>query len=79
MLQQVKNYVIKIKHDLNTPLPIQDNTIDIVICLFVLLHIDNIKLLFSEIYRIVKKGGFFVGSVPFIYQIHAAPNDYFRF
>ena len=25
------------------------------------------------------KGGFFFGSVPFIYQIHAAPNDYFRF
>jgi len=60
MLQQVKNYVIKIKHDLNTPLPIQDNTIDIVICLFVLLHIDNIKLLFSEIYRILTDNGVFV-------------------
>ena len=34
---------------------------------------------FSEIYRILKKGGNFIGSVPFIYQIHAAPNDYFRF
>jgi len=41
--------------------------------------LSEYKLAFSEIYRIIKKGGFFIGSVPFIYQIHAAPNDYFRF
>ena len=32
-----------------------------------------------EIYRILKKEGVFIGSVPFIYQIHGAPKDYFRF
>ena len=32
-----------------------------------------------EIYRILKKKGVFIGSVPFIYQIHGAPKDYFRF
>jgi SAM-dependent methyltransferase len=37
------------------------------------------KLAFSEIYRILKTGGNFIGSVPFIYQIHGAPKDYYRF
>ena len=37
------------------------------------------KLAFSEIYRILKKRGLLIGSVPFIYQIPSAPNDYFRF
>ena len=36
-------------------------------------------LAFSEINRILKKGGYLIGSVPFLYQVHGAPNDYFRF
>ena len=27
----------------------------------------------------LKKGGYLIGSVPFIYQVHGAPSDYFRF
>ena len=34
---------------------------------------------FSEIDYILKKNGILVGSTPFIYQVHGAPNDYFRF
>jgi len=45
----------------------------------VLEHLPEYKLVFSEIYRILKKKGNFIGSVPFIYQIHDAPKDYFRF
>ena len=45
----------------------------------VLEHLPEYKLAFSEIYRILKKDGKFIGSVPFIYQIHGAPKDYFRF
>ena len=45
----------------------------------VLEHLPEYKLVFSEIYRILKRKGNFIGSVPFIYQIHGAPKDYFRF
>ena len=52
---------------------------DTIIIFNVLEHLPEYKIAFSEIYRILKKKGSFIGSVPFIYQIHAAPNDYFRF
>ena len=65
--------------DLTKKLKIPTKKYNNVLLFNVLEHLPEYKLAFSEIYRIMKKGGFFIGSVPFIYQIHAAPNDYFRF
>jgi SAM-dependent methyltransferase len=65
--------------DLTKKLSIPSKKYNNVLFFNILEHLPEYKLVFSEIYRIVKKGGFFIGSVPFIYQIHAAPNDYFRF
>ena len=45
----------------------------------VLEHLPEYNLAFSETYRILKKGGYLIGSTPFLYQIHSAPNDYFRY
>ena len=65
--------------DLTKKLKIPTKKYNNVLLFNVLEHLPEYKLAFSEIYRIIKKGGSFIGSVPFIYQIHAAPNDYFRF
>jgi SAM-dependent methyltransferase len=65
--------------DLTKKLSIPSKKYNNVLFFNILEHLPEYKLVFSEIYRIMKKGGFFIGSVPFIYQIHAAPNDYFRF
>ena len=65
--------------DLTKKLNIPSKKYNNVLFFNILEHLPEYKLAFSEIYRIMKKGGFFLGSVPFIYQIHAAPNDYFRF
>ena len=65
--------------DLTKKLNIPSKKYNNVLFFNILEHLPEYKLAFSEIYRIMKKGGFFFGSVPFIYQIHAAPNDYFRF
>ena len=41
---------------------------------------ERYKNLFtSKEFSIMKKNAFFYGSVPFLYQIHGAPKDYFRF
>ena len=45
----------------------------------VLEHLPNYNNVFFEINRILKKRGNLIGSTPFIYQIHGAPKDYFRF
>ena len=65
--------------DLTKKLSIPSKKYNNVLFFNILEHLPEYKLVFSEIYRIIKRGGNFVGSVPFIYQIHAAPNDYFRF
>lgn len=65
--------------NLTKKLKIPTKKYDNVLFFNVLEHLPEYKLAFSEIYRILKKKGSFIGSVPFIYQIHAAPNDYFRF
>ena len=65
--------------DLTKKISISSKKYDNVLFFNILEHLPEYKLAFSEIYRIIKKGGFFIGSVPFIYQVHAAPNDYFRF
>jgi ubiquinone/menaquinone biosynthesis C-methylase UbiE len=60
MLNQTKSYVKKIKHNLNLPFPLENNSADIVISLFTLLHIDNLQNFFEEVYRILKEGGTFI-------------------
>ena len=65
--------------DLTKKLSISSKKYNNVLFFNILEHLPEYQLAFSEIYRIIKKGGFFIGSVPFIYQIHAAPRDYFRF
>ena len=65
--------------DLTKKLKISTKKYDNVIIFNVLEHLPEYKIAFSEIYRILKKKGNFIGSVPFIYQIHGAPKDYFRF
>ena len=65
--------------DLTKKIKVSTKTYENVLLFNVLEHLPEYKMAFSEIYRILKKGGNFIGSVPFIYQIHAAPNDYFRF
>jgi SAM-dependent methyltransferase len=77
---KISNKKLKIFYsDLTRKLNISSNKYSNVLFFNILEHLQEYKLAFSEIYRIIKKKGFFIGSVPFIYQIHAAPNDYFRF
>jgi len=61
------------------PLPFPEQYADTVICANVLEHIYNYKFLLSEIHRITKKGGKFLGFVPFLIQYHPDPHDYFRY
>ena len=77
---KISNKKLKVFYsDLTKKLNIPSKKYNNVLFFNVLEHLPEYKLAFSEIFRIIKKGGTFIGSVPFIYQIHAAPNDYFRF
>jgi SAM-dependent methyltransferase len=52
---------------------------DNVVLFNVLEHLTDYKIAISGIRKILKKNGLFVGSTPFLYRVHGAPNDCFRF
>jgi len=59
-------------------LPIVNDSYDTVISFNTIEHIFDAQFILDEIYRILKHGGEFISSVPFLYPIHASPGDYFR-
>lgn len=60
MLWQNKKYVQTIKHDLNNPFPLENESCDLVISLFTLLHLNNIDNFFYEVYKILKEKWIFI-------------------
>ncbi len=68
-----------IKLDLTKKLRLKSNKFHNVIIFNVLEHVHKTNIPFNEIQRILKNKGLLIGSTPFLYQVHGAPNDYFRF
>jgi SAM-dependent methyltransferase len=56
-------------------IPLEDNSVDVVLFTEVAEHIDDPAQIFNEIYRVLRKGGFVVGTTPFFWMIHEVPND----
>jgi SAM-dependent methyltransferase len=61
-----------------TSLPIESNSVSMIICDNVLEHVPDSKKAVAEIYRILKPGGVAYISTPFLYPFHSSPNDYHR-
>ncbi len=61
-----------------TSLPFQSNSIDTIINIALLEHVNNTAACMKEMYRVLKPEGTAVCFVPFIQPYHAAPHDYFR-
>ena len=60
-------------------LPYENASVDTVVCANVLEHIYNHKFLVVQIYRMLKPQGILIGFVPFLFQYHPDPHDYFRY
>ena len=60
-------------------LPFADNSIDYILCFNLLEHIYNGKFLAGEMRRVLRPGGYLVGSSPFLARIHPDPKDFFRY
>lgn len=61
----------------DTGLP--DNYADAVVCTEVFEHLEDPYSAIREIKRILKPGGLFIGSTPFLFKIHGDPDDFFRY
>lgn len=65
--------------DLNDGVPLGDGLVSTVIGSDVLEHIYQPQALLADIRRVLKPGGVFLFNTPFLYWIHEAPHDYYRY
>lgn len=60
-------------------MPFDDNTFETSFGTEVLEHCPNPEIILKEIYRVLKPGGIFFFTVPFLWPLHEVPNDEYRF
>lgn len=60
-------------------IPLENNSVDTVLMLMVLEHLEDPQKVLKEIKRILKPKGSFIFSTVQMYPVHDAPFDYFRY
>jgi len=60
-------------------IPFEDNSFDSVVCTQVFEHLKYPEQAVKEIFRILKKNGYCLITVPQINELHEEPNDFFRY
>ncbi|MDD3324201.1 MAG: methyltransferase domain-containing protein [Sulfurospirillaceae bacterium] len=60
-------------------LPIEDESVDMILCMDVLEHSGNVEAILKDFHRILKPKGRLLISVPFLYREHEMPHDLMRF
>lgn len=65
--------------DLNEKINLEDNFADTIVSLSVMEHLCEPQIFLNESYRILKQDGTIILSIPWMWRIHEAPYDYFRY
>jgi SAM-dependent methyltransferase len=60
-------------------LPLPDQSFDVIICSEVFEHLENPFQAAAEMKRVLKPGGLLLLTTRFLFPIHDAPGDYWRF
>jgi hypothetical protein len=71
-----KNNTLFIDLEINNKL---ENKFDNIFAMNLLEHIKNYRNVIQLSYNSLNKNGLFFGSTPFMFGVHPAPNDYYRF
>lgn len=62
-----------------TSLPFRSGAFDSVLCTEVLEHVPDPRKAMEEISRVLRPGGTVLLTTPFMYRVHEAPYDFFRY
>ena len=65
--------------DITRPLPLQNDSCDIIFMSNVLEHVPNPRDLLLECFRVLRPRGYVIATVPFLISIHRAPYDFHRY
>jgi SAM-dependent methyltransferase len=60
-------------------IPFADASFDNALCTEVLEHAEHPEILITEMYRVLKRGGMLLATIPFSARVHYAPYDFNRF
>jgi SAM-dependent methyltransferase len=60
-------------------IPLQDSSVDYILCMVALEHSRDPRRVLGEFSRVMKSGGTLILVVPFLWEEHQTPHDYFRF
>ncbi len=74
-----QTYGIDIEFDAEKIWPIEDGSYTAVLLINLLEHLYDYGTAIRESFRVLSDGGKVVGVVPFMFNVHGSPNDYFRF
>jgi SAM-dependent methyltransferase len=70
---------VDVTADLMQPLPFPDHHADTVVAFQVLEHLPEPGRFLAECHRILVPGGRLFLTVPFMWHVHEAPHDYYRY
>ena len=65
--------------DLNLPLDCEPESFDTLVATDVIEHLHAPATFFASAFRLLRPGGHLIVGVPFLYWIHEAPHDYYRY
>ncbi|RSK40515.1 class I SAM-dependent methyltransferase [Mangrovimonas spongiae] len=60
-------------------MPFKDNSFNCAMATEVLEHCPDPEVVLNEVYRILKPGGIFFFTVPFLWNLHEVPHDEYRY
>ena len=81
-IESAKKYDIAVRPDVTWDgkvMPLQDDEFETAFATEVLEHCPNPEGFLSEIYRVLKPGGVFFFTVPFLWNLHEVPHDEYRY
>lgn len=77
--QNSKNNVDIVINKTDFKFPFMDSEFDFIFAFDVFEHVNNLEQTIGELKRLLKPGGQIICTMPFLYKVHEAPNDYRRF
>lgn len=63
----------------NVSIDIKDNAVDLILCMDVLEHCDNLSFILKDLNRVLLNDGIIIINLPFLYREHEMPYDYARY
>jgi SAM-dependent methyltransferase len=60
-------------------IPLENESVDVLLSTELLEHVEFPKDISKEVFRVLKPGGIWLGTIPFVWSVHEVPHDWSRY